>query len=196
MVKIPLTSVKVSKDGDGWKVYKRLNGDIRIYNDEKSLTPNGHCAPETDVVHSSSVMATVVREASFEASEYARIWHLLQDASMSTARQRLIDVNKREKYDTTPRDPWNDDFSPLYNSEAFRPDPVDQLEGGILQSDISGIDPSRFIRQRPASKHKEKFGELKSLCGRCLARFQASDQGNQETFISFAQGLSYVIYTH
>lgn len=64
---------------------------------------------------------------------------------MTTARKRLMDVNTREESDTAPSDPWETDIFTLLNDIVFLPDTVSNLTGGILYSDISGVDPGIII---------------------------------------------------
>lgn len=82
----------------------------------------------------------------------------------------------------------------LSNDETFKPTSVNTSTGGITRSGIAGIDPAERPHERTASTLKSKFGELKSLYGTCVTRFEASGQSDSENFVDFAQGKAYVMY--
>lgn len=107
-----------------------------------------------------------------------------------------MDVNTRDGSDPVSANPWETKMSALFNDISFIPEPVSNLAGGILYSDISVVDPGKCDHQRSPSKLKSKFGEFNSLYGTCLARFEQTGQEVPENFIRFAHGLSYIMYAH
>lgn len=136
------------------------------------------------------------RRADFESSEFARLLHVLADPRMLVARQQIYTCRTRHELDSQPADPWDQHIAPLFNDETFTPPVVDRLSGGITRSDIAGIDPSKFVCERESSVLKTKFAKLKSQYGTCVIHYEASGQGDPDTFKDFAQGRSFIMYCH
>lgn len=181
-----LQSVTTRKDSGGTKYIVWLDAD-------SAPCSRPHSAPSSSVRH---VVGSSRRQPDFEAGEFARLLHVLADARMSTAVQRIMRPRTRQELDVTTTDPWDEFIAELYNDDAFMPSPVHLLSGGVTRSDLDGIDPAQRPYHRTASTLKMKFGQLKSLYGTCTARFQASGQGDHEDFVSFAGGKSYILYCH
>lgn len=115
---------------------------------------------------------------------------------MTIARQLLLNTRTKEQQDMVFVDPWDDHIVDLFNDIKFQPKPVHVLRGGLTRSDISGLDPSKRPYIRLSTTLKNKFSELKSQYTVCCSNFEASGQGDGECFVKFAQGKSYIMYTH
>ena len=179
------TQVKIHKNAAGVEAIAWVRGDIPVFDgDEVKIG-------EPSLNQSNPAPC---REPSFEASEYARILHVLGDTRMLTARQLLMEPRTRDELDGEPIDVWFEHVAPLFNEISFKPDAVAVLFGGVSRSDISTIDPSKRPYEREAGVLKKKFAAFKSEYGTCVSRYEASGQGDPDSFPDFASGRSYILY--
>ena len=112
---LPSTMVKVLKDGNGDDEVNWSKGDIPLFDNDEVVVGK----PDINIVNKSSVNNSTSRETSFEASEYARLLHVLAHERMATARSSLMETRTRQQLDEESLDPWTSNITPLYNDQRL-----------------------------------------------------------------------------
>lgn len=101
------------------------------------------------------------READFEESQFRRFLHLLNDSPMTMKQPRLMERSTRANLDSEPVEVWSENIAILFDDEPFEPVAFRGLAGGILFSDIAGLDPSKIVCMSHGSVLKRNFRESK-----------------------------------
>ena len=184
------TTVKLEGSRESQRViwYK---GDVPVFERDGSIRI-GHYYEFVDFTNTT----TAGREPNFEASEFAKLGHVMIDPRMLAELGRVSGRRTKDELDRELEDPWTLSFAPLYNDPEFKPTRTSNLAGGITLEEIRHIDPSTLIRSRSAAVLKKKWGEVRSLYTVILERYEQSGQNDYSTFSDFAQGKSYVMYFH
>lgn len=125
------------------------------------------------------------KQVIWEASEYARLLHVLIDARTTVAHQQLLCPLTREDLDVVTVDPWDEHISPLYNENQFALEVIRTLAGGVTRSEIFAIDPVPRPHTRDTSTFKSKFSQLKSMYSTSISRFQVSGQQDGDNLPAF-----------
>eukprot|EP00177_Eucheuma_denticulatum_P005710 GFKZ01010406.1.p1 GENE.GFKZ01010406.1~~GFKZ01010406.1.p1 ORF type:complete len:471 (+),score=76.14 GFKZ01010406.1:658-2070(+) len=182
------TVVKITKQANGSELVQWLKGDCPVYDHGEIMVGEPELA--------NAQVNTVTREPKFEASEYCRLLHVLADPRMTSARGLLMKPKPKKELDPSYTDPWTEHIAPLFNDQGFRPDPVDTLSGGVTFSDIDSIDPKRRHHEREGVFLGRRFREFCRLYDACLSEFEASRNGDSQSFVHYSGGETYIMYGH
>ena len=105
--RIPSTTVKVVKESNGAEGIHWSRGDIPVLEDENVLfsLPILREYREQDGKRQ--------REPDFEASEFCRLLHVMNDSRMTTTRSMLMEPRTLAQLDSEPVDVWIDSIAPF-----------------------------------------------------------------------------------
>lgn len=135
------------------------------------------------------------KAANFTTHEYARLCHVIQHPSNSTAVARLYNKPKsRAELDKGRHDPFANEFADLFNEQVkfVLPEPRDGITADVLDA----FDPNDHPHKRQGAILKVKWNELRSKYSTAYQRFSRSGQGDPEAFPNFIGGDTKLSYMH
>lgn len=136
------------------------------------------------------------RAANWTKEESARLCHVIADSRNTTLVAQMYQrISTRAELDRQRHDPFAIEFRLLFNDADFIPEPPEPHDGVTLDV-LLGIDPSIRRNVRDCQTLKQKWTKLRSAYTVASKNFEASGQGDSETFPSFTQGDDVLCYMH
>ena len=178
--------MRVNKDVQGQEDFEWVRGDVPDFDNSEIIVGKPENCQDQVVCRT--------REPDFEASEHCRHLHVLADPRMITGRAQLMEPRTTDKIDSGYIAPWSDIISSLFNNVDFTPFLVEPLAGGVTRSDIMTMNSRVRPYERQEGLIKRKFAEFESLYGTCRSKYEASGQGDPESFVCFTYGKTFLLH--
>lgn len=125
------------------------------------------------------------RAPPFLANEYVRLFHVLLDGSMNSARRLLTGPRDRDDLDREHIYPWEDMICDLFCDPEFKPEPCKDFFNGITRTDVLGLDPTRYTENaRNRKSLSKKCAQFRSGYSKVVEDFEKSGQNDSICFHS------------
>ncbi|KAI0558955.1 hypothetical protein FGB62_177g011 [Gracilaria domingensis] len=136
------------------------------------------------------------RAPNWTKEESARLCHVIADSRHATVVAKLYQrISTRAEPDKPHHDPFAEEFCLLFNDTEFKPEPPEPYDGVTLDV-FMRFDPSIRRHHRDGQTLKQKWTKLRSSYSIASKNFEASGQGDADTFPSFSQGDDVLCYMH
>lgn len=127
--------------------------------------------------HSAQFTSSVARYQPFEASENARLLHVLADGRLISARRSMMLLTDRNTLDSQCRFVWACGVVPLFNYLLFSSNLISNWHGCFTLAAIQEIGLRKLIHEIRAQKLKELFAVPRSKLTTVIDNLNMSGKG-------------------
>jgi len=153
------------------------------------------CSAPPAVRAASAAPIAITRGPSFSANDFSRLAHVVTDpAHFQAVRDDGRPLSRAEL--DKPRDSlWDSVLAPAFNNPEYKPARARAVDG-VLESDLRGMDPTRFTCRRDASKLETIYRAMRSNYTKTYANYTRSGQLEGGVFKDFINGEHQLLYLH